>query len=437
MTATLPTPEDTTTESATTPAPPTTPTLTGEPASLWAGQRPSPSTAPSPSTTPQSKRKRVRHAGGERTLTDAEAAALAARMPDDPIPLDPDDLACADCGRAVSGPIDPAAITWDDPNTAELGGGALSLAVGGLSAEPLTTCPDCAARRALADDLTARLLPGGLSLAGIHYPREHAAGLVRAALTTLAALGVRTPDPDGLTREVLGIIVRRLAPHGAALGWSARFAPVRLADARPGTANPRPWAHVRESTRLALRRAYLGTMADRLSLSAPPVALVPPPVSVPSGTGRTLAVPSGCLLCGLASVSRPAVAVARAGGRANAAADVWTYRESISPESLGGRPAPVRLAGHTCPVCTEALAYVGAVGPSALERSLLVALDLAGRWNESADALAGAVGWGGLYADAIRRSTTPPEPNGTPWAHLGDLDALADRLAAGLALGGR
>lgn len=389
-------------------------------------------TGSSSSTAPPRRTSRVRHPAGERPLTDAEAAALAARMPDDPVRLGPDDLACAACGVTVRGPLDIASVTWDDPTSAELPGGVLSNTSAGLPAEPLTTCEECAARRHLAHDLSARLLPTGLAMGGVRYGPEHAAELVAAALDVLAALGAPAPSPARLTRDELVIIVRRLAPLGTALGWSSRFAPVRAADARPGTAAPRPWGHVRESTRLGLRRAYVHAMADRLALSAPPVALAPPPLP-PS---RSLPVPGGCLVCGVASVSLPAVQVARAGGREAAARDVWHYASSVAPDSLGGRAGPTRLSGHTCPPCAEAVAHAGAWGPSARERALLVALGLASRWSEGADALAGAVGWAGLFADAARRSAPLPEPNLTPWAHLGDLDELRDRLAAGLALGG-
>ncbi|GAA6527955.1 hypothetical protein [Intrasporangium sp. DVR] len=372
--------------------------------------------------------RRTRHSGPDQPLTDAEAQALAARVPHDPIPLDPNDLACAECGRVVAGPFDLAAVRYAEPSGVELAGGVLSASTAGLPAEPLTTCPKCAARGGVAADLAGRLLPGGVAIGGLHYTGEHVARLVRSSLVVIDVLGVRPPDPDHLTRDVLGLMVRRLASPGSALAWSHRFAPTRAADAQPGTANPRPWAHVRESARSGLRRAYADLMADRLSLSAPPVALAPPPIAPRDLPPGAQPLTSGCLLCGVATVARPALAVARDGGREAAARRVWTARPPVGPGPLGGRPSAARLVGYTCPTCTEALDHAGAVGPSAMERSLTRSLGVGGKWTEGADALGGLVGFGALAADALRAGTPAPQPNTAPWAHVPNLDAIAHAL---------
>jgi hypothetical protein len=95
------------------------------------------------------------------------------------------------------------------------------------------------------------------------------------------------------------------------------------------------------------------------------------------------------------------------------------------------RIAPVILVGHTCLVCEEAIIHTGAVGPSALERSLVAHL---------VPDLVGKLGWGSLEAGglhgwaivAFENEDTPP--NQRPWMHLGDFEELPGKLRS--ALGG-
>lgn len=364
--------------------------------------------------------------------TDIEVVAVVS---DQPVQLDPDDLACRECGRVVAGPIDVSRISWDDPSSIERPGGlGTSTSVGGIAAEPLTTCAECEARRELARDLATRLLPTGVAMSGVRYSGEHVVELVASSLSVLAALGARVPGPRQ-NRDVLALLVRRLAPLGTSLGWGARFAPHRAADARPGTANPRPWAHVAGEGRDVLRRAHIHFVADKMSLDAPAVRLSPPPFASPSSSGRSLSVPSACIFCGIGVVELPAATVARLGGRAEAAQRVWQLRTSVSPHSLGGRRSPNGIAGYSCPPCSEAVQHVGALGVGAMERSVLVALDLVGRWNENADALEGLIGFGALYSNAVTLGKPLPSPGSTPWAHMGDLDQLRDKLDAALSSG--
>lgn len=352
----------------------------------------------------------------------------------DVVQLDDDDLACGQCGRVVAGPLDISEVEWHDVTSVERPGGrGTSSSVAGISAEPLATCATCSTRRDHAHDLARTMLPRGIALGGVHYGPRHTAELVASSLSVLDALGA--PLPRQMTRDVLGLLVRRLSPLGTALGWGARFAPHRSADARPGTANGRPWGHVSVEGKEMLRRAYVDYYADKLSLDAPAVRLSPPPFASPSSSGRSLAVPSGCILCGVGTVELPAATVARMGGRGEAAREVWTLRVAVPPHSLGGRRSPNGIAGHTCPTCSAAVQHVGALGISAMERSLTVELDLAGKWTEGADALEGLIGFGALVSDAVRLGKPLPSPNKMPWQHLGDLDQLRAKLAPALGTG--
>lgn len=392
-------------------------------------------TTSEPGTEP---RRRVRHSGTATPLTDEQAATLAARMPDDPVRLSPDDLACADCGATVLGPHDPAAVIY-----AETAATALPVGRDGdliLSRttpsrgndEPLTYCARCSTRNAAADDLTAALLPRGVTVHGLSVGPDGARSHVRAALLVLDLLGHDTPTADDLDPNVLGLILARLTHLAPPMRWASRFAPVWHPDARAGTAAPRRWAHVRESDRLTCRRAYVGLMADRLAASAPPVNLTPP-ARLMARPG-TVVLTSACLLCGVGSIERPALAVARDGGREAAALKVWEVR-TTAPDALGARRSPASLAGWTCPPCSEACHWAGAVGPSAMERALLVALGLTGRHWPTSATMPGLIGWGALAADAARAGRPVPQPNPTAWAHLGDLDTVRSRL--GHDLGGR
>lgn len=365
-------------------------------------------------------------------MSDEHAERLRAVVSDDPVPLDPSDLACADCGRVVVGPHDPSAVTFAEPDAVILPSGQVSTATAGLAAEPLVTCSTCADRRTRAADLSARFLSGGITVGGLSQRGDGVVSLVRSTLAALVVLGIPEPSAEHLTREALSTAVRHLAPLGSSLSWRSRFAPTRHPDARADTANPRPWAHVRVSDRTRLRTAYGAVMADRLALTAAPVDLAPPALTRDdlAGTNPALPVQGGCLFCGVGTVTVPALAVARLGGTARAARDVWTLRR-LAPQYLGGLTSPVNLAGHLCPPCNAAAEHVGALGPSALERALVVHLGAGGTWRDDADTLAGLKGWGAVYSDTLRANCAPPQPNSTPWAHVPNLPGLARALGAG------
>lgn len=335
----------------------------------------------------------------------------------EPVQLAADDLACRECGRVVAGPVDISAVSWDDPTSIERPDGlGTSTAVHGLAAEPLTVCTTCADRRRVAHDLAEQLLPRGVSLHGMHYTGEHVGELVAAALAVLAALDA--PVPTTMNRDVLGIIVRRLAPLGTSLSWGARFAPVRSADARPGD---------RESPAVgAYPRVQAAGPAQRLRgrpAGSDHAPAAPGRSAAPSPQGPGVHVPDGCLFCGVRAVTVSATTVAAANGVKNAARDVWSPRIGVSPLGLGGRFVPGGISGQTCPTCSEAVRKDGASGPSAAEKAL--ADHLGAPWSPSEfTVLTGLRIYGALVSEAHRTNAPVPEPNATPWAHLSGLDEL-------------
>jgi hypothetical protein len=157
----------------------------------------------------------------------------------------------------------------------------------------------------------------------------------------------------------------------------------------------------------------------------------------PALTRRDLAagvdpVNGGCLLCGIGAVEVTSQQVSRAGGVAVATMDAWTLRAACDLTQLGGRKRGLtRLRGYTCPTCSEAVEWAGSVGPSAIERSLVVTLGLGLHWTGDRT-LTRTPAWGALVAGAQRIGLPTLIPNDQPWQHLGDLSALRDRLAAGL-----
>ena len=96
----------------------------------------------------------------------------------------------------------------------------------------------------------------------------------------------------------------------------------------------------------------------------------------------------------------------------------------VTPQSLGGQISPKILIGHLCQTCDDAVAHTGSLGPSAMERALIMALVPEGVGKLAYDnfSMNGLVGWGVLSA------TSQASPNAEPWKHLGDLEELRRRL---------
>ncbi|MDP3969101.1 MAG: hypothetical protein Q8Q02_12560 [Nocardioides sp.] len=363
-------------------------------------------------------RLRSRTSGGD--LSDADAERLRTVVSDDPVPLPADEdgnetaAPCRACGIAVPLPTDRegrAALEHRDVQTPS----------GRTWRQTLAVCGPCAGVRADAVVLVA----AHPALRARHGPVV--VDRLESALVVFAALSRPLPRPDAATttRADVERLLRFLATPGAAVCWSTRC------HEAPGYAAPYPWAHVRETDRAALRRGLADLMADRLAMTAEPVFLAPPALTGDDprdgSTARTIPVQGGCLLCGVGAVALAAVTVARSGGRERAEREVWTARR-WSPGSLGGRPSPATVVGHTCPACSSAVTHAGAIGPSALERAVTEHLRVSGKWDESRDALTNLKGWGALAADALRSDAAPPPPNLTPWSHVANLPTLAEHL---------
>lgn len=159
---------------------------------------------------------------GARPGTGFDIDRTRAQVPDDPIRLPKDMLACEGCGVAVSGPVVDS----------------LPLDVGGKIVAQYARCQDC-----------QRL-------------HDHANGdrRVRTALYALAVIG--QPPPEDPLPLVPWMRVD--------VSWADPEAPSR------DLCNPHPWAHVTMSQRAQIREAYLLAMRSRVRLGAPAMVLPPP-----------------------------------------------------------------------------------------------------------------------------------------------------------------
>lgn len=361
----------------------------------------------------------------------APAGSHAARLDAvsaEPVALDPDDLACRFCGCVVTGPLPESAVTYTSPSLAEwtVGGEVRTEARPALLIEePMAVCSSCRDFAADGERLARSLFPNGLTIGSFRQVGAMAAETVTAVLATYAAVGRSAPsDAAGLARAA-----ERLAPVALGVTWERRFAPTMRLDARPGTAAPWPWACVPEDLLLNVRRALADLIAEDLATGQPDVWLVPPPIdsrTLGTAVNPVRAVAAGCLLCGVGGVVRTAVEVARLGGVGAARRGAWAFHRSVSVSTLGVGRSPMRVNGWCCPTCQRAVELEGALGPSAGARSVQVAIGEASVMPDSSYLVVPA--WGGLVADAMRRGEPEPEPNASPWGHLGDLADLRDRI---------
>jgi hypothetical protein len=333
-------------------------------------------------------------------------------VPDNPIALPPGHRACLWCGISVlagaQAPVVADAFSQaDQPPRAVR---PTSAPTWSMRTE-FEQCPACLARLAVADALLDAYPHVRARLGSV------ASQQVGNALAALAILG-HDLDASALSESGLTSLLRHLAEQGSMARWQARFSPVLAGDAVGGTCNPYPFAHVRGVARLHLREGYGAMLASRVSRSAGPAALAPPS---PEAATAAVLVGSACLLCGVGSVILPAATVLSLGGRKAAARSVWRPLLS-TPASLGGPGSAERIAGHTCPDCTDALDAEGAVGPSAMERALVAHLRATGREDE-ATVLAsvdvdGLAGWGAVAYLARRRGEASLSANRLAWEHV-------------------
>lgn len=353
-----------------------------------------------PGTDPEAGRPRRR---GDKT-PEHLLTPQAQGVPDDPVALPSSAwTSCAVCGEAAPTPTQTNGRARIDV-WAQAPGGLMAHVVPVVSAYLLTRCDDCQAvnRRALA---IMEANSGWATRLGPDLARER----VEDVLVALGLLGQPLLGPE-VTRLNLELHLRHLHPTGFSLAWRRR--------AVVGMCNPYPWAHARLSERRRLREAYAALLRERVALTAPP-AKVPPPGLL--GYTTSPAWGRGCLLCGLGHLVVPADQLQRLGGRDAASRALWRPA-LIDVSSLDGRPSPVRIDGHLCPACSDAVQEEGAVGPSSMSRTLFDAWAASGdpatrrkaeELRREVDLDLRPVGWGALAARDPGRV-----PNGEPWAHL-------------------
>jgi len=344
---------------------------------------------------------------GSLTVTELDPQRIG--VPDVPVPLPAGHLACLACGIAVpasrDGLVVAEAIAREGQPPRAPRPGATTV----LRTEFLR-CDACADRL----EVVHRLLDAHPRIR-LRLGDDTAEHQMECALLALAVLGHAASEDT--PEAVLLSLLRHLTPPGAAARWLARFAPVVVAGAAPGTCSPYPWAHIRHGLRQQLREGYAAVLRDRVAANAPPVRLPPPEIEEDSGA---VPVSGGCLLCGVDAVALPASRVAVLGGREEAQREVWRRLTAASPASLGG-VGPDRITGHVCPACADALNWVGSIGPTAMKRALIEHLRAAGSEDE-ADRLRegeieGLVGWGAL-AYAAMRSGSVMKSSSSRWGHL-------------------
>lgn len=255
------------------------------------------------------------------TLSDEQAERLRSQVPDDSIPLPIGHLACEACGVAV--PVDVFAEVIE-PEKARRA--------------PYTQCPDCLALHQRAVEL-AEDQPFLNNRLGVPVVVDR----IEWTLWALAVIGQTLRPGD------VGVMLTRLYGLGQKVSFRGSTERARR------ECSPYPWAQVGLSERAALRAAFGAALRDRLALRQEPVVIVCPSTA--------------CLMCGIATITRPAIEVSRRGSVG--ATQLATWRTVlVDRTSLGGMPSPERVEGHLCPACTEAIDEVGGVGWRARARAV-------------------------------------------------------------------
>ncbi|WP_353828217.1 hypothetical protein [Agromyces sp. SYSU T0242] len=297
------------------------------------------------------------------------------------IPLGPDDLACYACGCAVPPPhgalvdvegMPEWVVALDDPRP---------------RAGKTTTMTRCA-RCEQAHERAATLLDEHPRVKAQMGSRSIGLHRVEAALNALDAIGRDTPLH---TDASLRLLVEHMTPLGVAVRWASQFTPVWTKEARDDVAASQPWEHVTTWQREDLRKAFAGLLNARVER--------PLPYGPPTG--------GGCMLCGVETVS----------ALPSQAAGLWTPA-TVDPSAIGGRRSPERVAGYLCPTCDRARSEVGSLGPTAMERSVMLHFALRRR-SMTPTELVGLRGWLVSGVD---------EPNERPWEHILNIEDVAEHL---------
>lgn len=299
---------------------------------------------------------------------------------------------CASCGVAVAGPSER-----DDLDV-------LTVATRDGRAEAdiiVTRCSTCQTIYAAARDL---LIAHTSVRPAIGSPSV-AAHRLEPALVALDYLGIRDPRViDNLTDTAgdLRRLLNFMTIPGGGLRWAARFVGPDARSAARAQTNREPWQHVPAADHADAQRAWVHMYADRTEK--------PTEYACPlDKDGRA----SGCMLCGVASVTALP-------SRERAAGGLWVSIEEVDPSALGGS-GPEAVDGHVCPSCDSAIDAAGGIGQGAMRRAVLDRLGVP-RHDRTIGEVDGLRAWAATLAGSA--------PNRDPWAHvqLDYLRELAQRL---------
>ncbi len=294
---------------------------------------------------------------------------------------------CASCGIAVAGSFER-----DDLDV-------LTVATRDGRAEADIIVTRCSTCRTIYDAARDLLIAHPSVRAAIGSPSV-AAHRLELALVALDYLGIRDPRViDNLT-DTAGDLRRLLdfmTVPGGGLRWAARFVGPDARSAARAQANREPWQHVTAADRSDVQRAWVHMYADRTEKLTEYVC-------PPDEDGR----PSGCMLCGVASVTALPSQERAAGG-------LWVSIEGVDPSVLGGS-GPEAVDGHVCPSCDSAIDAAGGIGQGAMRRAVLDHLGVP-RQDRTVGEVDGLRGWSTLGAGA--------QPNREPWGHV-YLDGLRE-----------
>jgi len=302
------------------------------------------------------------------------------------------ELACRSCGVGVKRSSSRNVETLDvlSPRAAIVSAIGLPVPTAGMAT---ALCQGCADRIARAERVVDS---HGLNFVYGDAATDH----VNAALEALDVLRIRGARTDALTTAA-GVrdFVDTLAWVGSRATWAARFAPLQLPGADPGTCAVGRWSHVSREDVGLIASEYRTLVHRRME--------VPMPYTPPAREGGL----RGCLLCGVGSIVTTE----------SLAADAWGSLERVQTGTIGGANRASSARGHLCPNCRAAVEQVGAPGMSAVERALMNHLGFKVRYGSTVNFTDESVvhGWAAL---------PPGTPaNDEPWAHL-DLPRITRAL---------
>jgi hypothetical protein len=352
-------------------------------------------------------------------------------VPDSPIRLQDHFLACQVCGVAVRIDSEEDMIPMEASAYAEESEPikAPQNPIRAIEDHPrvtmsFTLCATCRKADELAEQLSgdpATRNPWGRQLLGGAFD----------ALLFLNPKLITSGEVANLDHLSAKALVRHLGQLGLQARWATRD------EVDPQTCNPHRFAHVKIGQRAELRTGYALWIRERAARHASAIKISPPPVTdVRSGSAQLIIIQAGCLICGVATQTMPAVEVAQH-GRMTVAREIWRPLRTHATQ-LGGGQSALELSGYLCKVCAGAVDHVHSIGPSALERSLTSHLcpDLVGKldgWNQVT--MSGLVGWAALVARAQQGSSSgppAPKPNAVAFEHVGDLSEVRKQLRARL-----